>query len=210
MQNNNRYSKYVALVALLIAIVGVSLGFAAYSNTVTIKAAADYRAPDEVNVAELSVDQDEQEDGSVVPTTDGATADTAVLTDTQIQNIKVHFTAPDQSATYSFYAVNPNAFIGYLNSVVLGSKTCTAAANNNGSTTTASLIADACEGIMMTVTVGSGTFTESNTNISSHTIDANDYEPITVTIEYLDGSAVADGNFDVSFGDTTILYGTTD
>ena len=62
----------------------------------------------------------------------------------------------------------------------------------------------------MTVTVGSGTFTESNTNISSHTIDANDYEPITVTIEYLDGSAVADGNFDVSFGDTTILYGTTD
>jgi len=87
MQNNNRYSKYVALVALLIAIVGVSLGFAAYSNTVTIKAAADYRA-DPKPVVELSTDPDGQDDGPVTPTTTGgATAEDADLTDDTIDDI---------------------------------------------------------------------------------------------------------------------------
>ena len=42
MQNNDRYSKYIAIIALLISIVGVSLGFAAFSDVVQINAAADY------------------------------------------------------------------------------------------------------------------------------------------------------------------------
>ena len=41
MENNNRYSKYLAIIALVLSVIGVSLGFAAYTNTVTIKARAD-------------------------------------------------------------------------------------------------------------------------------------------------------------------------
>ena len=210
MQNNNRYSKYVALVALLIAIVGVSLGFAAYSNTVTIKAAADYRTDPNKTVVDLSTDPDGQDDGPVTPTTTGgATAEDADLTDDTIENIMVHFTAPNQSATYSFYGVS-NEFVAYLNSIVVGSKTCTAAANANGTTTTASLIADACEDIHMTISVGSHYTSETESSIDGVSVPAESNVPITVTIEYAENGALADGNFDVAFGDSTISFGTTD
>ena len=37
----NRSSKVIAIVGLIAGVVGLSLGFAAFSNTLTIKAAAD-------------------------------------------------------------------------------------------------------------------------------------------------------------------------
>ena len=156
MQNNNRYSKYVALVALLISIVGVTLGFAAYSNTVQIKASADVAAPGAQYPGQLSVDPDEQQDGTVTPTVDGATADQATLTDNEIRNIKVHFTAPDQSAEYAFYAVNPTTFTSYLNSVVFGTKSCSASLTDPNPATQYS---DACEDINMRIFVDSNEYT---------------------------------------------------
>ncbi len=214
MQNNNRYSKYIALVALLISIVGVSLGFAAYSNTVQIKARAEVRptTPD-YEGGILSTDPDSPEEGPVTPTTTGgATAEAADLSEEGIENIVVHFTAPGQSATYSFYGYNNSEFVSYLNDVTLGSKTCTAAANLDGSTTTQAYINEACNDIVMTIAVGGNgdDFTDSDHDVNGHSLASGASEPIAVTIEYLSGGAVADGNFDVSFGTSTLTYGTVD
>lgn len=212
MQNNNRYSKYVALVALLISVVGVSLGFAAYSNTVQIKAQADVR-PSGSNFEGgiLSTDPDDPEEGPVTPTTTGgATAEVANLTENGIENIKVHFTAPGQTATYSFYGYNNSEFVTYLNDVTFGSKSCTAAANADGSTTTASYIAAACNDIIMYISASSDDFTDTDHNVSNHTLASGASEPIAVTIEYIAGGAEADGNFDVNFGTSTLTYGTVD
>ena len=41
MRSND--SKYITIIALVLAVVGISIGFAAYSNTVQIKAQADVR-----------------------------------------------------------------------------------------------------------------------------------------------------------------------
>ena len=208
MENNNRYSKYAAVIALLISVIGVSLGFAAYSNTVQIQAAADVRLPS-VKVGELSVDPDEQQDGTVTPTTTGgATAEAADLTDEGIENIRVHFTAPGQSATYSFYGVNTSAFVAYLNSVVFGTKACSP--STTGNPATASYVTDACNDIVMTISAGSDSWTETENNIDSHSVSSESNEPIAVTIEYLDGGNTADGDFDVDFGTSTITYGTVD
>jgi len=221
MQNNNRYSKYVALVALFIAVVGVSLGFAAYSNTVQIKAAADYRGvPDPSQLpGQLSTDPDEQKDGEVTPTaTGGATAEDADLDESGIENIKVHFTAPGQSATYSFYAVNPSAFVAYLNSVVFGSKTC-AASNANGNPASDIYVngdpnvpndGGVCNDITMTIAIGSNDYTETDTDIDGVSMNAGANMPVTVTIDYISGGAVADGDFDVDFGTSTVTFGTVD
>jgi len=209
MENNNRYSKYAAVIALLISVVGVSLGFAAYSNTVQIQAAADVRYDTPVKVGELSVDPDEQVDGPVTPTTTGgATAEAADLTEEGIENIRVHFTAPGQSATYSFYGVNTSAFVAYLNSVVFGTKACSPATSGNPAT--ASYVTEACNDIIMTIAVGSDSYTDTETDIASHAVASETNEPIAVTIEYLDGGQTADGDFDVDFGTSTITYGTVD
>ena len=80
MQNNNRYSKYVALAALLISVIGVSLGFAAYSNTVQIKAKAEVRYDTVQKPGVLSTDPDDPTEGPVTPTTTGgATAEPVQL-----------------------------------------------------------------------------------------------------------------------------------
>ena len=213
MENNNRYSRYLAVIALLISVVGVSLGFAAYSNTLQIKATADYTAPTTpaTPIAELSTDPNTPTPGTVTPTTDGATADPATLTDNSIENIKVHFTAPNQSATYSFYGVNPSEFASYLNSVVFGTKTCAPYSNpSNPNPGTASYVANACNDITMTIAAGSDDYVETNNAINGHTLASGASEVVTVTIEYIDGGAIADGDFTVDFGTAYLNYSTVD
>lgn len=212
MQNNNRYSKYAALVALLISIVGITLGFAAYSNTVQIKARADVRpgtVPYEGGI--LSTDPDDPTEGPVTPTTTGgATAEPADLTEEGIENILVHFTAPGQTATYSFYGYNNSEFVSYLNDVTFGTKSCTAAANADGSETTPAYVAAACNDIVMYISASSDDFTDTDHDVNGHSLASGSSEPIAVTIEYIGGGATADGNFDVNFGTSTLTYGTVD
>ena len=206
MENNNKYVKYLAIFALLLSVAGVTVGFAAFSNTVEIKATADF-TPDgsAYRGGVLSVDPDEQTDGTVVPTTEGATAESANLTERGIQNIVVHFTEAGQSATYNFYGVNASEFVAYLNSVVFGTKTCTP-----GTGTTTSYVADACEFINLTIKIGNDEFTETNNAINGHELNSTGHETITVTVDYIAGAPSADGPFTVDFGTSVISYGTVD
>lgn len=212
MESNEKFVRYIAIIALLIAVVGVSVGFAALTNTVNIKAGAEVRYPNPDSVAVLSTDDDSSQQGTVTPTTTGgATGDNASLGTDTIQNMKAHFTAPGQSVTYSFYAYNGSSFISYLNSVVFGAKTCTPAQTNGG---TQSYVTAACADISMSITAGTGagaaTFTTDNTNVTGHSVAAGGSEPIVVTITYATGGAVADGDFDVDFGTTVLTYSTVD
>ena len=207
MENNDKFVRYVAIIALLIAVAGVSVGFAAFSNTVNIKATAQV-TPDggSYQGGTLSTDDDSVVPGNVVPTTTGgATGDTAVLGTDTIQNMKARFTAPGQSVKYSFYGYNNSDFVTYLNSVVFGAKSCTP-----GTGATSSYVSAACNGISMSIKVGSQTFTTDNTNVSGHSVNSGNSEAIEVTITYATGSTEADGPFDVDFGTTVLTYSTVD
>ena len=212
MENNNRYSKYLAIIALLISVVGVSLGFAAYSNTVQIKARADVR-PDSSSYrgGELSTSSSDVVTGTVTPTTSGGcTAEDATINANGIEDIHVHFTAPDQSATYSFYGVNRSEFTSYLNEVNFGAKTCSPS-NVNGNAATTSYVTEACNDIVMTIAAGpTDDWLETDNDVDGHSLASGGSETVTVTIEYLDGGQVADGDFDVNFGTSTLVYGTVD
>ena len=205
MRNNG--SKYIVLFALLVSVAALSLGFAAFTSTLQISAEATVTNDMPFDL-KLSTANNKVQSGSVTPTVTGATGAAgaaATLTDNSITGLKATFTEPGQSVKYSFYAYNNSAFLGYLNSVSIGTKTCTAKSG-----TTQTYVNNACEGISLTVKVGSQTYTTTNTNISSHTLAASTGEAIEVTIAYAAGSATADGDFDVSFGNVTLLYGTAD
>ncbi len=206
MRNNS--SKYVVVFALLISVVALSLGFAAFTSTLTISSSAEVSSPDTNFNVSLSKANNAVTTGAVTGTTSGvsgATAANATLSANTISGIKATFTAPGQTVKYSFYAYNAGQFLAYLNSVSIGSKTCTAKSGTNQT-----YVNSACNGITMTVKVGSTTYSSSNTTISSHTLAKNAGEAVEVTIEYASGSAVADGDFTVAFGDTTLLYGSAD
>ena len=225
MENNNRYSKYLAIIALVISVIGVSLGFAAYTNTVTIKAKADVVGPTDYDWpgAEPSVDPSNPTPGSVTPkkctdetytsctTAPGTEADPATVTANGIQGIDVHFTEPGQYYLYEFYAVNSSPYTSYLNSVSgIGTdptynKTCTPAAVGSVAAASAGVTASVCEHVHISVMPGSDEYIEDDTNITGHTVAANSNEKIQVRVFYDEGYP-SDGGIEVQFGDITLTY----
>ena len=213
MRNNG--SKYIVVVALLISVVALSLGFAAFSNTLTINSSATYTS-DEENFRVIFTQNGSTTTGGssiVTPTKSPTTitAGNATISGTTISGLSATFAATGQSVTYNFYTVNATAFLAYLNSINIGSKTCTAADG-----TTQSYVNAACNDISLSVKAGSASaVTTTQSSINSHTVAAQagttpGYEAIQVVISYAANGATADGDFTVSFGPTTLVYGTAD
>ena len=212
--NYNKGYKLAAIAALILGIIGVSLGYAAFSNTLTIRSSAEVKPDSSAFNVDFSSSSSAVQTNDITPTLSsvvtGFTATDAEIDNTSdpvISNLKATFTEPGQSATYSFYAYNAGEYTAYLNSIVFsGTKTCTAKSG-----TTQSLVDSACNGITLTATVGSETATSTSVaSITSHSLAKDAAEQIKVVIEYADGSAVADGDFDVTLPDIVLTYDSID
>ena len=222
MRNTN--AKYVIVFALLISVIGLTIGFATYTNTLTIQSSADVKGdPSKFNV-KLSTVSTGYTPGTVAGVTNptgvtGFTAANATIVSSGdsagrlISGLKATFTDVGQKVTYKLYAYNGGSFVAYLNSIsgITGGKTCTAISG-----TTQSLVDQACNGISVKVTIGGTngtggiTYSADNTSISSHSLAKNTGEEVFITIEYASNSQVADGDFTVSFDPIVILYGSAD
>ena len=213
----------LTIAALIIAIVGLSIGFAAFSNTLSISSGASVNPSDANFVVQFSKLSGSDATGDQNPITpDNASYGVNGLIPTSnkrtLTGLKATFTAPGQSVTYSFYTKNAGALKAYLTSVNFAevatgvTKQCTAKAVQSPATpATQSLVNAACNGISLTVTLGSESFTQTTaraafTTATAHDLDAGDYETVTVVIAYAANSAQADGDFDVTFGDVTLNY----
>ena len=218
----DRSTKIIAIAALLIGVVGLSLGFAAFSNTLTISSSAEV-TPDQnkFNVDFSATNSGEVSTAPVVATlsptgvtgfsaTDGTIDNSGAP---KITNLHATFTEPGQTATYSFYAKNIGEYIAYLKSITFANvsgesstKVCTP-----GTGTTADLVNAACGDITLSIKVGDETVTTSSVaSITNHSLAINAYDPIIVTITYAAGGNVADGDFTVAFGDITLTYSSAD
>jgi hypothetical protein len=214
----NRKIQVIAIAALVVGVVGLTIGFAAFSNVLTIKSSANV-SPDASSFnVDFSSSSTEVLTDEIVPT---VTPDTLVATNATIDNsnsptisnLKATFTEPGQKAVYTFYAYNKGELDAYLKSIVYANvsgqtstKICTA-----GTGTTDELVQKACSGISVKVKVGSESETNSGiASISNHKLVKKTSELVTVTIEYQEGSEVADGDFTVSFGDITLNYSSVD
>lgn len=217
----DRRARVIAIAALLLGVVGLSLGFAAFSNTLTIKSSAEVTPDSGVFNVDFSTSSSTVTAGTVTPTLapsngpagftgQAATIDNSGTNSALIKDLKATFTAPGQSVTYSFYTKNAGELQAYLSSVTFAevatgvTKTCTAKTG-----TTQSLVTAACNGISITMTLGSEDFTASKARAQfsgTHDLAKNASEAVTVVIAYAEGSSQADGDFDVAFGDITLNY----
>ena len=206
-----RRKKLIIIIALILTISGLSIGFAAFTSVLTISSTATVR-PDESSFSVLfSSSGTSQVTAQIIPTVSGATGDKATISGTTISGLKANFTEPGQSVIYTFWAHNAGSYIAYLRNITYGTATgessfkyCTP-----GTNTTADLVTAACEDISVSVSVGSTSVT-ATTNTPNHPLSIDGYEQVVVTITYASDGDRADGSFDVSFGDITLNYSSVD
>lgn len=214
----NKTGQIVSLLALVIGVVSLSIGFSAFSNVLKIESGATVSpSADTLNV-DFSSSETEVVTNEIVPTLTPSllTATNATIDNTNnptLKNLSVTFTEPGQKAVYSFYAVNAGELDAYLKSIVYAnvdgnssSKICTAKEG-----TTDALVQKACDGIFVKIKVGNEAEISSGTaNISNHSLLKNAGEKVIITIEYSADAGRADGDFTVAFGDITLNYSSVD
>ena len=214
----NRKVQMIAIVALVVGIVGLSVGFAAFSSVLNIQTSANVKPDSSTLNVDFSSAEDKVEVAEIIPT---ATPNSLVTTngiidnsvDPTISNLSATFTEPGQSVVYKFYAYNAGELNAYLKSIVFGNvagqnatKICTA-----GQGTTDALVQKACEKISVKVKVGNEIETTTGkASITGHTLAKDNGELVIVTLEYEAGAGRADGDFTVAFGDITLNYSSAD
>ena len=211
---DNKTYKIISIVALILGVVGVTLGYAAFSSTLKIESSAEV-VPNGSNFnVDFSSSSSNVVEDDITPqlsaNVSGFTATDAEINNTSdpvISNLHATFTEPGQSVTYTFYAYNAGQYLAYLNSIIFtGNKTCTARTNTNQG-----LVDTACTGISLSVAVtGINATTTSLTSISNHTLAIGAADTITVVISYASNAGRADGDFDVTFPDITLTYNPID
>lgn len=210
----NKTFKIISVVALLLGIVGITLGYAAFSSTLKIESSAEVIPNESSFNVDFSSSNTSVVEDDITPTLNtnvtGFNATNAEIDNTTnpvISNLHATFTEPGQRVTYTFYAYNRGEYLAYLNSIIFtGNKTCTARTNTNQA-----LVDTACTGISLSIQVtGIDPTTTSLSSISNHTLAINSADTITVVIDYAAGSGRADGDFDVTFPDITLTYNPID
>lgn len=205
MYGNYRKKQIITIVTLLV-IMGLSVGYAAFSSVLTIVSSASVK-PDSSSFSVLfSSSGSSQVTNSVTGVgSGGATATNASISGTTISGLKANFTAPGQTVTYTFYAHNVGQYDAYLRDVSFGDgKNCVA-----GSGTSADFVNAACDDINISVSVG-GNLYSTDSSIYNHVLAKGKYELVEVVISYDSGGDVADGNFDISLGDISLVYSSVD
>ena len=232
----NRSSKVIIILILLVVVLGVSVGFAAFSQNLTISSKAKVKPNNNMYIYFAS--QDTKVNNKIVADPVSATPaqydivggveseHKAVIDNTyaseqspKITDLRADFTEPGQTVKYSFYVYNAWEYDAYLKNIIIDStKECTAkegTLSDDETTRTAQIarINNACEGISVSVKVGDDAAVSTTTeNIDNHVLRAEGsnggtgFEPIEVIITYAANSSVADTDFDVTFGDITLNY----
>lgn len=211
----NRKTKVLSIIALVVAIVGMSLGFAAFSTTLSISSSASVTPSSSNFYVGFYGTEGASGTSSVTPTITGSATGSSISVSsgsTTASGLTANFTEPGQSVTYSFYVGNESEYDAYLRAInfltVSGSssnRVCTA-----GTDTSEDLVTAACEYISMSVDVNGTTATSTNDSISGNKLSKGTYIPITITLTYASDGARADGDFSVEFGGVSLDYSTVD
>lgn len=212
----NRQMKILSIVALVLAIAGMSLGFAAFSSTLTISSSATVTPNSEDFKVVFSGSTTDVNEKIVVPTVSGgATATNAILVDNSLTALNASFTEPGQSVSYIGYGHNVGKYTAYCKQIIFNNiageqttKKCVA-----GDGTTQKLVDAACESISVVYKLSIPRYSPIEGYFDSSIYNSNYYNDVQVgefargevVIEYAKDGARADGPFTVQFGNIEIV-----
>ena len=206
----DRKIKIISIVALVLAVCGMSLGFAAFSTSLKLSSSAMVTPDDATFSVKFSTNKDELIVDDVVPSeiSSGLTASNGVIDNSAaptLKNLSVEFTVPGQYVEYTFYARNEGEYTAYLNNVYFdGQKKCSA---DEG--VEQSLVDSACSSINLLVYVNGEEYNET-TPISGHTLAKGAGDEVKIRISYDEGGSVITDPFNIKFGNIAMIYSTID
>ena len=107
----NRTGQVIAILALVVGVVSLSIGFASFSSVLNIQANANVKPDSSTMNVDFSSAVDKVEVAEIVPTTTPVSLEATNATidnssDPTISNLSATFTEPGQTVTYEFYAFN--------------------------------------------------------------------------------------------------------
>ena len=197
--------KTITLLALIVAVIGLGVGFAAFTRTLTISSSATVSPDLDTFKVGFSSSGTALQQGSVVADGTYANGGTFTAGATELTGLTAAFTAPGQTATWKVYAFNSGEYEAFLNKVVLGNITCTPKAGAD-----AEKVASACASLSLNLKVGSASYGTSTDSISTHSLAKNKGEEVLVSLSYASDGTRADGDFDVTIGDIELVYDSID
>lgn len=216
-----RQIKILSIVALVLAISAMTLGFAAFSTTLSISSSATVTPSSEAfKVVFSAVSNDIINSNTIgncvgVPTTGtsggSSISSSGCIGETEFKKAVAEFSAPGQEVGFIFYVHNVGKYDAYLKNVTFSlldngaNKKCYATTSDSTKAAD-SLVDAACDGISFSV----GGYSETAVNISESVIPQGTVKEIVVNIKYEEGAERADGPFKVEFGDVVFEYSTVD
>ena len=217
--NKLQQAKVLSLVALVVALVVMSLGFAAFSSTLNISSETTVNPNSEDFKFAVSSSSVDSTLSVVSPVIIGnVTADDLIVSTSGnkiTSTVNVNFTEPGESVRYDFYVHNIGKYDAYFKGLYFKTvdgtslkKVCTIPA---GSEASSALVKEACDDIVIKFLIMGGdveviddmTFNEAKLYVGG----AAD---VGIEIAYPEGSARADGKFNIQFGEVEAVYSTVD
>ena len=190
-----RGAKVIAIVALLIAVVGLTVGYAAYSSTLTINGTAN------VDPASWKVNFGYKTGDSLTGTIKGHATETTAptLADTTISGFDVTLKAPGDSVTYNFLIKNSGTLNAKLASFTMGTLTC---APNEGSNISQEDATELCGELKYTLT-----YADDSTITTGTPLNSNDSKELKLKLEWPSASTLSvSDDVKVTIGATTFVY----
>lgn len=190
-----RGAKVIAIVALLIAVVGLTVGYAAYSSTLTINGTAN------VDPASWKVNFGYKTGNSLTGTIKGHATETTAptLADTTISGFDVTLKAPGDSVTYNFLIKNSGTLNAKLANFTMGTLTC--APNASGSISQEDAT-ELCGELKYTLT-----YADDSTITTGTPLNSNDSKELKLKLEWPSASTLSvSDDVKVTIGETTFVY----
>ena len=204
-----RNARIYVLGSLVLSICALTIGFAAFSNTLKIASRASVTPNSSDFSVVFSSNGTEYKTDPVVGTksNEAITLENGIIDNTTnptITNLHATFTNPGQSATYTFYVHNNGQYLAHLNSITLvGRKSCTPEDK-----TYVTQAAEACNDVTVTVDIGSLSVTETTQDIQNETLAVGEFKQVTVTIAYASNATEIDTPIDMLFPNISLYYST--
>lgn len=213
-----RRTQIITICALVVAIVTLGVGFAAFSTTLNISSSANVSSNSDdfkvqFSTTEYAVDTTNSSCKIIEGTgTNGGIGGIGCVKSNSISDMAIVFTQPGQSVDFRIYIHNTGQYDAYLKSImwnnIVGENTykkC-AASTTDSTAATPSLVSVACEGITISYDYNGVSYDFGDLSGLKLEIGQTSYLDLHVLYE----GERADGPFNVEFGNISLEYGTVD
>ena len=197
--NNGREMKILVVAALIISIVAIGIGFAAFSQNLTINGNASVQTSSwKVKFSEL---------GSATLTGTAAEVTKPTLSDTTIETYNATFKTPGDSISYKIKVSNTGSYNAKITTATISVPTCT---GKSGESTAEADAGKVCDKLTYTLVYDTDDTKSAGQAVQvGDTLDAGETRPMVLTLKYTeftDATLLPAADVSISNLGVTLVY----